>query len=518
MMAIDKQNFKSEIIEGYSFKGGSFIMGGAMINGSTVSELFVRAPLSTFNRHGMISGATGTGKTKSLQVLSEHLSHNGIPSYIMDIKGDISGLAQAAKNHPKIDERQSAIGLPFYPKGFPVEFMTLSGDDGIRLRATLTEFGPILFSRILDLNATQSSIVSVIFKYCDDNGLPLIDLKDFKKTLSWMTTDGKESIEKEYGRIHSASVGAIIRKMISLEQQGADVFFGEPSYEVFDLCRVDQDGRGVISILRLMDLMDRPQLFATFMLQMLAEIFSSFPEEGDLDKPKLVIFIDEAHLIFNNASKELVGQIETTVKLIRSKGVGVFFVTQNPVDVPDSVLSQLGMKVQHALRAFTAKDRKAIRLAAQNFPETNYYNIVDLLTQMGTGEALVTVLNEKGRPSPLVRTMMRAPESRMDVLSQSEIKDVIDSSMLAPKYAQSIDRESAYEILSEKMDMAAKEEDEEKREPKRYKKPTPTYFEKTIDLATRQITRDVSRGIARGLLGVLGLGNKRSGKSKGWFF
>lgn len=514
---MSNEKFQSTISKGYEYEGDSLIMGGAMMDGVTIPELYVRAPLSMFNRHGMISGATGTGKTKSLQVLSEHLSHHGVPSLIMDIKGDLSGLAQPGNDHPKVDERQSAIGLPFYPKGFPIEFMTLSGQDGIKLRATLTEFGPVLFSKILDLNGTQTSIVAIIFKYCDDNKLPLIDLKDFKKTLSWMTTDGKDAVEQEYGRIHSSSVGAIIRKMIALEQQGADVFFGEPSYEVEDLCRTDKDGRGVISILRLMDLMDRPQLFATFMLQMLAEIFSSFPEEGDVDKPKLMIFIDEAHLIFDNASKELLNQIETTVKLIRSKGVGVFFITQNPVDVPDSVLSQLGMKVQHALRAFTAKDRKAIRLAAQNFPETEFYDVAEMLTKLGTGEALVTVLNEKGRPTPLVRTMMRAPESRMDVLSQSEIEAVIDTSVLAPKYKQTINRESAYEILSEKMAEAAHDEIKEEKK-KSYKKPTPTYFEKTVDQFTRQFTRDVSREISRGLLGVLGLGNKRSKKSKGWFF
>lgn len=509
------QKFETEIKAGYTHEGKSLILGGAMMDGTTIPELYVQAPLSTFNRHGMISGATGTGKTKSLQVLVEHLSHNGVPSLIMDIKGDLSGLARPGKEHPKVDERQSAIGLPFYPKGFPVEFMTLSGHDGIKLRATLTEFGPILFSKILELNGTQSSIVSIIFKYCDDNQIPLIDLEDFKTTLTWMTTSGKELVEKEYGAIHSASVGAIIRKIIALEQQGADVFFGEPSYEVSDLCREDQDGRGVVSVLRLMDLMDRPQLFATFMLQMLAEIYSSFPEEGDLEKPKLMIFIDEAHLIFENTSKELLNQIETTVKLIRSKGVGVFFITQNPVDVPESVLSQLGMKIQHSLRAFTAKDRKAIRLAAQNFPISEYYDVADLLTNLGTGEALVTVLNEDGRPTPLVRTMMRAPESRMDVLTESELRAVVDNSRLALKYDQVIDRDSAYEILSEKMAEAAHLEAEEK---KSYKKPKPTFFEKTLERAAQQVTRDVSRGIARSLLGVLGLGNSRSKKSKGWFF
>ena len=509
-----KEIFEKTIRNGYSPEGDSLILGGAMIEGVTIPELFIRAPLSTFNRHGMISGATGTGKTKSLQVLVEHLSNNSVPSLIMDIKGDLSGLAKPASPHPKIDERQTAIGLPFYPKGFPVEFMTLSGQEGIKLRATLTEFGPILFSKILDLNSTQSSIVSIIFKFCDDNQFPLIDLEDFKTTLTWMTTDGKDVVEREYGRIHSASVGAIIRKLISLEQQGADIFFGEPSYEVADLCREDPDGRGVVSILRLMDLMDRPQLFATFMLQMLAEIYASFPELGDVEKPRLMIFIDEAHLIFENASKELLDQIETTVKLIRSKGIGVFFITQNPVDVPESVLSQLGMKIQHALRAFTAKDRKAIRLAAQNFPVTEFYDVAELLTNLGTGEALVTVLNEDGRPSPLVRTMMRAPESRMDVLTPSEVQAIVDNSRMVLKYDQDIDRESAYDILSDKMAEAAVE----KEATSKHKKPKPSFFEKTLQQTTQQITREVSRGIARGILGVLGLGGSRSKKSKGWFF
>src|SRR5690606_10683074 len=299
----------------------------------------------------------------------------------------------------------------------------------------------------------------------------------------------------------------------TLEQQGADIFFGEPSYEVADLCREDPDGRGVVSILRLMDLMDRPQLFATFMLQMLAEIYASFPELGDVEKPRLMIFIDEAHLIFENASKELLDQIETTVKLIRSKGIGVFFITQNPVDVPESVLSQLGMKLQHALRAFTAKDRKAIRLAAQNFPITEFYDVAELLTNLGTGEALVTVLNEDGRPTPLVRTMMRAPESRMDVLTAAEVRAVVDNSRVVLKYDQDIDRESAYDILSEKMAEAAEEETTSKK-----RKPQPSFFEKTLQQTTQQITREVSRGIARSILGVLGLGNSRSKKSKGWFF
>ncbi|GAA5220721.1 helicase HerA-like domain-containing protein [Membranihabitans marinus] len=513
-----KEDFKQRIQDSYTFEGESLILGGAMLDEECITDLLVKAPLSTFNRHGMISGATGTGKTKSLQVLTEHLSNRGVPSIIMDIKGDLSGLAVANAGHVKIDERQAAIGLPYYPKGFPVELLTLSGETGIKLRATLTEFGPILFSKILGLNDTQSSIVAIIFKYCDDNDLPLIDLDDFKQTLQWMTTDGKSMVEAEYGRISGASVGAIIRKMIALEQQGGDVFFGEPSFEVDDLLRLDADNRGYISILRLMDLMDKPQLFSTFMLQMLAEIYSSFPEEGDIEKPKLMIFIDEAHLVFQDASKELLSQIETTVKLIRSKGVGLFFITQNPTDVPESVLSQLGMKIQHGLRAFTAKDRKAIKMAAQNFPETEDYDVAELLTGLGIGEALVTVLDEKGRPTSLVRTLMRAPESRMDVLTKKEIDDVVSASSLYSKYDQEINRESAYEILSDKIAEAKKQSNNKPKARKTSARPTKSYFEKTMESAGRQITREVSRGIVRGLLGVLGVGNKRSSSSKGWLF
>jgi hypothetical protein len=380
----------------------------------------------------------------------------------MDIKGDLSGLAQPSPGHPKIDERHNLIGLPFEAKKFPVEILTLSEQDGVRLRATVSEFGPILLSRILDLSDVQSGIVAVIFKYCDDNKLPLLDLKDFKKILQFSTQEGKEALEKDYGRISTASTGAILRKIVELEQQGADLFFGETSFDVDDLLRVDKDGRGYINILRLTDIQDRPKLFSTFMLSLLAEIYSTFPERGDSDRPELILFIDEAHLIFNEASKALLNQIESIVKLIRSKGVGLYFVTQNPTDVPEAVLSQLGLKVQHALRAFTAKDRKAIKLTAQNYPDTDYYDTADILTALGTGEALVSALNEKGRPTPLAATMMRAPMSRMDILTDAELKDLLSESKLVRKYNETIDRESAYELLNKKIEQAEAEETKEK--------------------------------------------------------
>lgn len=459
-------DFVKTIADGNTFKGDSLTLGSAILDGQTITNAFVKVPLKTMNRHGLIAGATGTGKTKTLQVLAENLSEKGIPVLLMDIKGDLSGLAQPSPGHPKIDERHEKIGLPFDPKSFPVEIMSLSEQDGIRLRATVSEFGPVLLSRILDLSNAQSGVVAVIFKYCDDNKLPLLDLKDFKKVLQFATNEGKEEFQEAYGRISTASTGAILRKVVELEQQGAELFFGEKSFEVDDLTRIDKNGRGYINIIRLTDIQDRPKLFSTFMLSLLAEIYETFPEQGDADRPELIMFIDEAHLIFNEASKALLNQIESIVKLIRSKGIGLYFVTQNPTDVPEAVLSQLGLKVQHALRAFTAKDRKAIKLTAQNYPDTDFYDTAEVLTSLGIGEALVSALDEKGRPTPLAATMMRAPMSRMDVLTPSELSNLYSESKLVKKYNEEIDRESAYEMLNAKIEKAEeiKEKEEERLE------------------------------------------------------
>ncbi|MEM6700184.1 MAG: helicase HerA-like domain-containing protein, partial [Bacteroidota bacterium] len=482
-------------------------------------------PLKTLNRHGLIAGATGTGKTKTLQIIAEQLSAQGIPSMLMDIKGDLSGIAVPSDGHPKIDERHEKIGFPFEAGSSPVEFLSLSGEKGLRLRATVTEFGATLFSKILNLNDTQSGIVAVVFKYCDDNKLPLLDLEDFKKTLQYITNEGKEEAQKEYGRISSASVGAITRKILELEQQGAGLFFGEPSFDVNDLVRT-QDGKGIISILRLTDIQDRPKLFSTFMLQLLAEVYATFPETGDADKPKLILFIDEAHLVFEEASSVLLDQLEAIIKLIRSKGVGIFFITQNPADIPEDVLGQLGMKVQHALRAFTAKDRKAIKLAAQNFPVSDYYRIDELLTQMGIGEAFVTVLNEKGIPTPLAHTLLRAPQSRMDVLTDTEIKNIIKVSDLYDKYSKDVDRESAHEILSKKIEAAHEEEHQEELKKQKEKgrksssrsRKEKSAFEEILDSrASREITRTISRELTRGLLGALGIKTTSRSRKSSWF-
>ncbi|WP_203295972.1 helicase HerA-like domain-containing protein [Luteirhabdus pelagi] len=460
----DKQAFFDHITNGYQTEGESITLGAAMLDGETMTNALVKVPLKTMNRHGLIAGATGTGKTKTLQVLAENLSEKGVPVLLMDMKGDLSGIAQPSPGHRKIDERHEKIGIPFTPQKFPVEIMSLSEQNGVRLRATVSEFGPVLLSRILDVSETQAGIISVIFKYCDDNKLPLLDLKDFKKILQYATNEGKEEFSEAYGRISSASTGAILRRIVALEQQGGDLFFGEKSFDTDDLLRIDENGRGYINIVRLTDIQDRPNLFSTFMLSLLAEIYTTFPEQGDSGRPELVIFIDEAHLIFKEASDALLDQIESIVKLIRSKGVGLYFVTQNPTDVPDAVLSQLGLKVQHALRAFTAKDRKAIKLTAENYPISDYYETDEVLTSLGIGEALVSALNEKGIPTPLAATLMRAPMSRMDVLEDKELKDLLNDSKLIDKYNETVDRESAYELLNEKIDIAEKEEAKEKAE------------------------------------------------------
>ena len=497
-----RDDFFTHIEKGYTTKGDFITMGAAMLDGETITGAHVKVPLKTLNRHGLIAGATGTGKTKSLQVLAENLSEKGIPVLLMDLKGDLSGLAEPSPGHPKIDERHEKIGLPFTPKDFPVEILSLSEQDGVKLRATVSEFGPVLLSRILDLSVTQEGIVAVIFKYCDDNKLPLLDLKDFKKVLQYSTGEGKKEFSKDYGRISTSSTGAILRKIIELEQQGADLFFGEKSFDVDDLTRIDENGRGVINIIRLTDIQDRPKLFSTFMLSLLAEIYDIFPEQGDSDKPELVFFIDEAHLIFKEASKALLDQIESIVKLIRSKGVGLYFVTQNPTDVPSAVLSQLGLKIQHALRAFTAKDRKAIKLTAENYPISEYYDTKEVLTSLGIGEALITALDEKGRPTPLAATLLRAPMSRMDILTATELKEVISSSKLVKKYNEEIDRESAYEILNEKIERAEKLAEKEKQQEKR------TTSRRTT--SRRRSTRQnpvvkvlTSATFIRGVLGVL---------------
>ena len=501
-MSIEK--FKEVIETGYTVSGKYITLGGAMYEGKAIANLFVNIPLKNLNRHGLIAGATGTGKTKTLQALTENLSKEGVPTLLMDLKGDLSGIAAIGEEKSFIKERHSQINLPYTPEAFPVELLTISKQDGVRMRATVSEFGSVLLSRILDLSDVQEGVLAVVFKYCHDHQYPLLDLKDLKKVLQYATEEGKSEFESEYGRVAASSTSAILRKIVELEDQGAELFFGERSFETEDLLHTDEKGRGVVNIIRLTDIQDRPKMFSTFMLCLLAEIYNTFPEIGDQEKPKLVIFIDEAHLIFNQASKALLNQLENIVKLIRSKGVGLIFCTQTPTDVPDAVLSQLGLKIQHALRAFTAKDRQAIKLTAQNYPETSFYNVPEYLTSLGTGEAFVTALDSKGRPTPLVATMMRAPMSRMDILTDTEIKALLDKSALKTKYNEVIDRESAYEILNAKIaNEAPKEDAPKKTETKSTAAPKTSSAPKKSTAQNPIIKMLTSATFVRGVFGVL---------------
>ena len=491
-----KDSFIQEIQSRYSYKNDKIILGKAKLDGEIVEEAEISIALKTMNRHGLIGGATGTGKTKSLQIIAEQLSLKGVPTLLMDIKGDLSGIgAPANANDVNAAERMKSLNLPFDPQASPVEFLSISDEPGARLRATVEDFGPILFSKILELNETQESIISIIFKYCEDKKLPLIDLEDIRRVLQYVTDspEGKLELNSNYGTIAPAFLGAILRKIVGLEQQGASKFFGEPSFDVQDLLQT-RDGKGIVNIIRLVDVQNQPNLFSTFMLSLLNKIYSQFPESGDSDKPKLVIFIDEAHLIFKEATKALLNQIETMVKLIRSKGVGLYFVTQVPGDVPDAVLSQLGLKVQHALRGFTAKDRKEITKAIENYPTTTYYKADEVITQLGIGEAFVTALDEKGIPTPLAYTYMRAPNSRMDILTDSEIKTILSNSDLVSKYNQEVDRESANEILSQQLEQQKNVEQTTTKTTSTRRAP------QEKDWTDNKMVRDVSRTATRKLI------------------
>ncbi len=504
-------DFKDTITGAYVWQGPALSLGVGMLNGEAVSGALVSLPLKTMNRHGLIAGATGTGKTKTLQHIAGELSRNGVPSIVMDIKGDLSGVAAPGEASEGALKRAKALGREFTPEAYPVEFLSLSDEPGARLRATVSEFGPLLMARLLDLNDTQTGVLAAIFKYCDDKGLLLLDLKDLKKILDFASGDGKAEFSSDYGAVSGASAGTILRKIVALEQQGAEKFFGESSLDIQDLMRTDAKGRGVVSVVRLTDIQSKPALFSTFMLQLLAETYERLPEIGDPEKPKLVIFIDEAHLVFNSATQALQEQIEMIVRLIRSKGVGVVFCTQSPTDVPAAVLAQLGFKVQHALRAFTAKDRKAIKSAAENFPESEYYQVDTLLNEMGIGEALVTGLGEKGRPTPLAHTLLAPPASRMGPLTDAELNKIVQASAIAKKYSASVDRESAYEILNKKVaEFGKAETPPAERKPAARGRAEKSTLEK---VAESKVVRDVGKAVAkeltRGLLGVFGIGGRR---------
>ena len=516
---MDKKTlFTEKINASYKPQGSSIYLGAGILDGEIIANAEVNLSLRMMARHGLVAGATGTGKTRTLQLIAEQLSAEGVPVFMLDVKGDLSGLNQAGAVNPKLQERAEALGKPLNPSGFPVELYSLTGKLGAQMRATVLEFGPVLLSKILDLNETQAGVMAVIFKYSDDSKLPLVDLNDLKKIVSYLSEgDGAAEIKENYGTISSSTSGTILRKIVAIEQQGLAQIFGERSFDIKDLFN-KVDGMGVISLLNISDVQGQPVLFSTFLLSLLAEIFYSMPEAGDLDKPKLVFFFDEAHLLFKNSPRAFLEQIETVIRLIRSKGIGVFFCTQSPMDVPESVLAQLGNRIQHALRAFTPNDVEALKKTVNTYPKSEFYEIDRILTSLGTGQALITVLNEKGIPTEVAATHLSPPRAAMGPMSSADYDTLIQSSDVYQKYEENIDPESAYDILTKRVneklaeDEEAKQQklEEEEEKPKRVEK---SAFEKVI---SAPITRQIGREIVRGLFGML-TGKKPRTRSGGIF-
>ncbi|WP_285726856.1 helicase HerA-like domain-containing protein [Psychromicrobium xiongbiense] len=435
------------ITEGYTFDTPAIALGAALVDGEVHAEAQVRLPLAMMNRHGLVAGATGTGKTVTLHMMAEQLSTAGVPVFMADIKGDLSGLATPGTPSDKLTARTQSLGQEWSAKAFPVEFLALGGDgNGVPVRASITSFGPILLSRVLDLNETQESSLQLVFHYADTHNLELYDLKDLRAVVQFLTSaDGKADLEG-LGGLSKATAGVILRELVTLEAQGMSKFFGMPEFDTTELLRIAPDGRGVVTCLELPSIQDKPLLFSTFLMWLLADLFRDLPEVGDLDKPKLVFFLDEAHLLFNGASKAFLTAITQTVRLIRSKGVGIFFVTQTPKDVPQDVLAQLANRVQHALRAFTPDDAKALKATVSTFPVSDY-ELDKVLTSAGIGEAVVTVMNEKGAPTPVAWTRLRAPESIMGPSPDDQVKATVGASALLPKYGTEVDPLSAFEKL-----------------------------------------------------------------------
>lgn len=509
-------HFSDKIKTSYTTTGASIYLGAGILDGEIIASAEVNLPLKMMNRHGLITGATGTGKTRTLQLIAEQLSDAGVPVFMLDVKGDLSGLNQPAQTNAKLEERATALGKSYTPAGFPVELYSLSGKLGAQMRATVLEFGPLMLSKILDLNETQTGVMAVIFKYADDNKLQLLDLNDLKKVISYLSDgSGAAEIKESYGSISNSTSGTILRKIVAIEQQGLSRIFGERSFDIQDLfSRVD--GKGVISLLNISDVQSQPVLFSTFLLSLLAEIFYSMPEAGDIDKPKLVFFFDEAHLLFKDSSKAFLEQIETIIRLIRSKGIGVFFCTQSPMDVPESVLGQLGNRVQHALRAFTPNDVEALKKTVNTYPRSEYYEIDRVLTSLGTGQALITVLNEKGIPTEVVATHLIPPRAIMGPLSAADCDTLMQSSSLYQKYQEVIDPESAYDILSKRVNEKLVEEKEDKQRTLEENENTLKRGEKSTleKVINAPITRQISTAIVRGLFGML-TGKKPRSRSGG---
>jgi DNA helicase HerA-like ATPase len=436
---------------GYAGTGPALELGAAVVDGAAHADAPVRIPLSSLNRHGLVAGATGTGKTKTLQLMAEQLSAAGVPVFLADVKGDLSGIASPGASSDRITSRATEVGQRWAPVGCPTEFLALGGQGtGVPVRATITSFGPTLLSKVLALNEVQESSLALVFHYADKNGLALLDLKDLQAVVRHLTSDEGKAELKELGGLSAATAGVILRELIAFADDGADVFFGEPEFDSAELLRTTADGKGVVSCLELPGVQDKPALFSTFLMWLLADLFHDLPEVGDVERPKLVFFFDEAHLLFEDASKDFLSSIEQTVRLIRSKGVGVFFVTQTPKDVPSGVLGQLGNRVQHALRAFTPDDAKALRATASTFPSSGY-DLEELLPTLGTGEAVVTVLSENGAPTPVAWTRLRAPESLMAPTDPATVAAAVAASPLSARYGAAVDRESAYELLAARL-------------------------------------------------------------------
>lgn len=442
----------ADIASGYVVDSAALTLGCVVVDGAAHAEAQVRIPLATMNRHGLVAGATGAGKTKSLQVIAEQLSAAGVPVLMADVKGDLSGLSRPGESTDVVGQRVADTGDDWVPTGFPVEFLSLGTTGiGVPVRATISSFGPVLLSKVLGLNQTQESTLGLIFHWADQKGLPLLDLKDLRSVITFLTGDGGKDELKAHGAVSKATAGVILRALVNLEAEGGDTFFGEPELQPADLMRTDPQGRGVITLMELGSQAARPVLFSTFLMWVLADLFTDLPEVGDVEKPKLVFVFDEAHLLFEDASKAFLAQVEQTVKLIRSKGVGVFFCTQLPTDIPNDVLSQLGARIQHALRAFTPDDEKALKKTVRTFPKSTVYDLESVLTSLGTGEAVVTVLSERGAPTPVAWTRMRAPRSLMDTIGPDAITAAAKASSLQQEYGQTIDRDSAYERLAAKL-------------------------------------------------------------------
>lgn len=444
------------VAPGYAFEGPALELGGLMLDAETLDDVRIRIPLAMLNRHGLVAGATGTGKTKTLQLMAEQLSAAGVPVFAADIKGDLSGISQPGAGGDKIVARAASVGQEWRATAFPTQFLAIGGEGvGTPVRVTMSTFGPVLLSKVLDLNETQESSLGLVFHYADTHGLPLLDLADLRAVLQFLLSDEGRAELKGIGGLSSQTAGVILRELVGLETQGADAFFGEPEFDTVDLLRTEPDGRGVVSLLELPRLQDRPALFSTFLMWLLADLFHDLPEVGDVDRPRLVFFFDEAHLLFADASDAFLEQVARTVRLIRSKGVGVFFVTQSPTDVPDEVLGQLGSRVQHQLRAHTPNDAKALRATVDTYPHSAYDDLGEVITSLGIGEAVVTVMGERGAPTPVAWTRLRAPEASMDPAPEAAMQASVAASPLQAEYAVEVDRESAHEILAARLEAGA---------------------------------------------------------------